>query len=117
VNLKLKQVAARASRANKSLFQGSLASNSRREAMLRCACGEERCRSITFKRSDDEEEEERGEEEWRGEEAKNVGEGPNEEEEAEHERVPRQTQRSHVVVPPIAPAREEDRVLIRPLGD
>jgi hypothetical protein len=29
----------------------------------------------------------------------------------------RQTQRSHVVAPPHAPAREEDRVLIRPVGD
>jgi hypothetical protein len=31
--------------------------------------------------------------------------------------VMRQTQRSHVVAPPIAPAREEDRVMIKPLGD
>jgi hypothetical protein len=48
-----------------------------------------------------------------------VGEGSNEQEgeEAELERVPRQTQRSHVVAPPIVPAREEDRVLIRPLRD
>jgi hypothetical protein len=38
-------------------------------------------------------------------------------EEAELERVPRQTRRSHMVPPPIVPAREEDRVLIRPLGD
>jgi hypothetical protein len=58
----------------------------------------------------------RGEKVRHGEEAENVGEGPNEEE-AELERVPRQTQRSHVVAPPIEPAREEDRVLIRPLGD
>jgi hypothetical protein len=29
----------------------------------------------------------------------------------------RQTQRSHMVAPPIAPAREEDRVLISPLDD
>jgi hypothetical protein len=100
--------------------------------MLRCARGEEGRRSITFQRSDDEEEEQQhgkeeqgaeedqgGEEEWRGGEAENVGEGPNEEEEeeAELERVPRQTQRSHVVAPPIAPVREEDRVLVRPMGD
>jgi hypothetical protein len=31
--------------------------------------------------------------------------------------VARQARRSHVVAPPIAPTREEDRVLIRPLGD
>jgi hypothetical protein len=59
--------------------------------MLRCACGEE----------EEREAEQRGEEE----------------EEAEFERLSRQTQRSHVVAPPITPAWEEDRVLIRPLGD
>jgi hypothetical protein len=92
MNYKLKQARARASRARKSLFQGSSSSNSKREAMLRCACGEEQRRSITFQRSDDEEEEQRGEEEWRGEEAENVGEGPSEEEEeAVLERVLRQT--------------------------
>jgi hypothetical protein len=48
----------------------------------------------------------------RGEEADNVGEGSNEEDEAKLEHVPRQTQRSHVVAPPIAPAREED---LRPI--
>jgi hypothetical protein len=79
--------------------------------MLRCACGEEGRRSIAFQRSDDEEEEEGGEE------AENVREGANDEEEAELERVPRQTRRSRVVAPPIAPAREEDRILTRPLGD
>jgi hypothetical protein len=59
--------------------------------MLRCARGKKQQHSIAFQRSDDEEEEEhRGEEE-------NVGDVPNEEEEeAELERVPRQTQRSHV---------------------
>jgi hypothetical protein len=77
--------------------------------MLRYAHGEEQQRPIAFQRSDDEEqEEERGEEEGRGEEADNVGEGSNEEDEAKLEHVPRQTQRSHVVAPPIAPAREED---------
>jgi hypothetical protein len=30
--------------------------------------------------------------------------------------VPRQTQRRHVVAPPVAPAQEEDRVLIRLVG-
>jgi hypothetical protein len=66
--------------------------------MLRCACDEEQ-RSIAFQRSDDEEEERRGEE------AENVGEGPNEEEEeVEVERVLRQTRRSHVVAPLIASA-------------
>jgi hypothetical protein len=85
MNRKLKQVTARASRASKSLFLGSSSSSSRREAMLRCA---------------------RGEEEQRGEE-----------EDAELECALRQTWRSHVVSPPIAPEREEDRVLIRPLGD
>jgi hypothetical protein len=116
MNCKLKQVMARASRANKSLFQGSSSSSSRREAMLRCARGEEGRRSITFQRSDDEEEEHGAKEEQGGEEAENVGEEPNEEE-AELERVPRQTRRIHMVVPPIAPAQEDDRVLIRPLGD
>jgi hypothetical protein len=72
--------------------------------MLRCVHDEEQC-SITFQRSGDEEKEQRGEE------VENVGE------EAELECVPRQTQRSHVVAPPISSAREEDRVLIRPLGD
>jgi hypothetical protein len=92
--------------------------------MLRCARGEEGRHSIAFQRTDDEEEEScaeeeyGGEEEWHGEEAENVGEEPNEEEEeAKLECLPRQTQRSHVVGPPIAPEREEDRVLIRPLGD
>jgi hypothetical protein len=41
MNHKLKQVAARASRASKSLFQWSSFNSSRQEAMLRCACGEE----------------------------------------------------------------------------
>jgi hypothetical protein len=90
MNRKLKQVTTRASRASKSLFLGSSSSSSRREAMLRCARGEE----------------EHGEEEQRGEE-----------EDAELECALRQTWRSHVVSPPIAPEREEDRVLIRPLGD
>jgi hypothetical protein len=84
-------------------------------------------RAITFQRSDDEEEEQHGEEERRGEDVENVGEGPNKEEdegeeeveseEAEVERVMRQTRRSHVVAPPIALAREEDRVLLKPLDD
>jgi hypothetical protein len=77
--------------------------------MLRCVHDEEWC-SITFQRSGDEEKEQRGEE------VENVGE-EEEGEEAELECVPRQTRRSHVVAPPIASAREEDRVLIRPLGD
>jgi hypothetical protein len=86
--------------------------------MLRCVRGEDEKCPIAFQRSNDEEEEERGEEDRRGEEAENVGEGPNgEEEEAELECVARQARRSHVVAPPIAPTREEDRVLIRPLGD
>jgi hypothetical protein len=124
MNRKLKQVTPRAIMASKSLFQGSSSSSSGREAMLRCARDEQR--SIAFQRSDDEEEEERGEdeergeEERRGEEAENVGDGPNVEEEgeeAELEHVPRLTRRSHMIAPPIAPAREEDRVPIRPLGD
>jgi hypothetical protein len=49
------------------------------ESMFRCACGEEPG-PITFQRSDDEEEEQRGEEERCGEVAENVGERPNEEE-------------------------------------
>jgi hypothetical protein len=95
MNRNLKQVTVRASRANKLLFQGSSSNSSRQRG----------------------EEEQHGEEEQCGEEAENVGEGPNEEEEAELERVPRQTRRSHLVTPPIAPAREEDRVLIRPVDD
>jgi hypothetical protein len=86
-------------------------------------------RAIAFQRSDDEEKEEQySEEERRGEEAENVVEGPNKEEdegdeeveseeEAEVERVTRQTRRRHVVAPPIAPAREEDRFLLKPMGD
>jgi hypothetical protein len=84
--------------------------------MLRCVHPELRDLDIAFQRSDDEEE------------AENVREVPNEEEdegeeevesekEVEVERVMRQTRRSHVVAPPIAPAREENRVLLRPLGD
>jgi hypothetical protein len=42
MNRKLKQVAARTSRASKSLFQGSSSSSSRQEAMLRYACAEEK---------------------------------------------------------------------------
>jgi hypothetical protein len=75
MNHKLKQVVARASRASKSLFKGS-SSSSRREAVLRYVHA-------------DEEEEQRVEEE----EQQCV-------EEAMLERVPRQTQRSHVVTPP-----------------
>jgi hypothetical protein len=89
--------------------------------MLRCVHPELRDRPIAFQRSDDEEEERCGEEEQCGEEAENVGEGPNEEEDdnkeqAKLEHVTRQTPRSHVVAPPIAPAQEEDRVLIKALG-
>jgi hypothetical protein len=58
------------------------------------------------------EEEKRGEEEQHGEKEQH-----GEEEEDELERVPRQTRRSHVVAPPIVPAWEGDRVLIKPLGD
>jgi hypothetical protein len=56
MNHKLKQVAVRASRARKSLFQGSSFSSSRRDAMLRCVRGEEQQCPIVFQRSDDEEE-------------------------------------------------------------
>jgi hypothetical protein len=51
--------------------------------------------------------------EQRIEEEEQCGE---EEEEAELEHVSRQTRRSHVVAPPPVPAREDDRVLIRPVG-
>jgi hypothetical protein len=93
MNRKLKQVAARVTRASKSLFQGSSSSSSRREAMLRCAHGEK-------------EKQQHGEEE----------EEEEEEEEDELERLPR-ARRSHMVAPPIVPAREEDRVLIMSVGD
>jgi hypothetical protein len=83
--------------------------------MLMCV-GDEEQHSIAFQRFDDEEEEQHGEEEWRREEVENVGE-EEKGEEAEFERVPRQTRRRHVVAAPIASAREEDRVLIRPPGD
>jgi hypothetical protein len=94
--------------------------------MLRCVILELRGRPIAFQRSDDEEEE-HGEEERRVEEETNVGEGPNEEkdegeedegeEEAKVERVMRQTRRSHMATPSIAPVWKDDRVLIKPLGD
>jgi hypothetical protein len=61
-------------------------------------------------RTDEDEAEQRIEEE---EEEEQCGE---EEEEAELEHVSRQTRRSHVVAPPPVPAREDDRVLIRPVG-
>jgi hypothetical protein len=104
MNRKLKQVAVSTSRASKSLFQESSSGSSRREAMLRCVCGEEEQRG--------EEEEQRGKEEQGGEE-----ERCGEEEEVELEHLSRQTRMSHVVAPPIAPAREEYRVLIMLLGD
>jgi hypothetical protein len=104
MNRKLKQVAVSTSRASKSLFQESSSGSSRREAMLRCVCGEEEQRG--------EEEEQRGKEEQGGEE-----ERCGEEEEVELEHLSRQTRMSHVVAPPIAPAREEYRVLIMLMGD
>jgi hypothetical protein len=107
MNRKLKQVVARASRASKSLFQGSSSRSNRRETMLRCVDGEEEEQCGEEEEQQHVEEEQAGEQEWHREE----------EEEAELEDVPRQTQRSHMVAPPIAPARQEDRVLIRPLGD
>jgi hypothetical protein len=39
------------------------------------------------------------------------------EEQDELKRMMRQTRRSHVVASPIVPAREDDRVLMKPLGD
>jgi hypothetical protein len=104
-NHKLKQVMTRASRANKLLFQDSSSSSSRREAMLRCVRAEEE-EEQHVKEDQGGEEEQGAKEEERGEE-----------EEAALERVSRQTRRSHVVAPPIALTQEEDRVLIRPLGD
>jgi hypothetical protein len=77
MNRKLKHVVTRVGRASKLLFQGSYSSSNRREAMLRCVRGEKQWHPIAFQRSDDEEEEERGEE------VENVGEGANEEEEEE----------------------------------
>jgi hypothetical protein len=113
MNRKLKQVVARASRASKSLFQGSSSRSNRRETMLRCVDGEEEEEQCGEEEKQQHvEEEQAGEQEWHREEER--GE---EEEEAELEDVPRQTRRSHMVAPPIAPARQEDRVLIRPLGD
>jgi hypothetical protein len=90
MNRKLKQATTRASRTSKSLFKGSSSSSNRREAILSYARGEEEHRPIAFQISDDKEEERHGEE------AKNVGEGPNEEEEAELERVSRQTRTSRL---------------------
>jgi hypothetical protein len=58
----LKRVTVTVSRASKSLFQGTSSSSSRRDAMLRCARGEEQRHPIAFQRSDDEEEQ-HGEEE------------------------------------------------------
>jgi hypothetical protein len=63
MNHKVKQVTVRASRASKSLFQGSSSSGNRREAMIRCARGDEQQSPIAFQRYNDEEEEQRGEEE------------------------------------------------------
>jgi hypothetical protein len=63
MNHKVKQVTVRASRASKSLFQGSSSSGNRREAMIRCARGDEQQSPIAFRRYNDEEEEQRGEEE------------------------------------------------------
>jgi hypothetical protein len=106
----LKQVTARASRANKSLFQGSSSSSNRREAMLSCVHPELRDRPVVFQRSNNEEEEQCGEEDESAEEDES-------EEEAEVECVMRQIRKRHMVAPPIAPTREDDRVLIKPLGD
>jgi hypothetical protein len=60
---------------------------------------------LNYARADEEEEEQ-----LRVEEEEHV-------EEATLERVLRQTRRSHVVSPLLVPTREEDRVLIRPVGD
>jgi hypothetical protein len=60
---------------------------------------------LNYARADEEEEEQ-----LRVEEEEHI-------EEATLERVLRQTRRSHVVSPLPVPTREEDRVLIRPVGD
>jgi hypothetical protein len=101
MNHKLKYVATRVSRASKSFFQRSSSSSIRREAMLRYA------------RAHEEEEQQQCVEE----EEQHCVEEEERIEEAALERVPRQTQRSHVVAPPPAPTWEEDRVLIRPVDD
>jgi hypothetical protein len=61
-------------------------------------------RPIVFQRSDDAQDEQSGEDD-------------DNEEQAELECVMRQIQRSHVVAPSTMPVREEDRVLMKPLGD
>jgi hypothetical protein len=82
--------------------------------MLWCASGEEEEQQGGEEEEEQQhgEEEQGGEEEWHGEE-----DWCGEEEEAELECLPRQIWRSYVVAPHIAPSREEDRVLIRRLGD
>jgi hypothetical protein len=64
----------------------------------------------------DEEEEQQHVEKEQHQRAEEEGEQQRGEEEAALERVPRQTQRRHVVAPPVAPAQEEDGVLIRLVG-
>ena len=134
MNRKFKQAVERVGKASKFAFRGSSSSGSRREALLRCLEPKLTDRPIAFQRSDDEEDERRedeiennnehGEEEVenndeRGEQNENNEDDDSGEDEDGNEVavVRRQIRRSHVVAPPSVPVREEDKVLIKPLGD
>ena len=150
MNRRIKEVANRvvtkASKASKSLFQGSSSSSTRREALMRCLHPELQDTPIALQRSDDEDEEyeggeggeeeeggqedEGGQEEESGQEEEDEGGEEEEEEEEEDDEdslggdsarssefMRLRLRKSHVVCPPSIPTRPDDRVLIIPTGD
>jgi len=133
MNRRIKEVANRvvtkASKASKSLFQGSSSSSTRREALMRCLHPELQDTPIALQRSDDEDEEYEGGEGGEEEEGGQEDEGGEEEEEEDDEDslggdsarssefMRLRLRKSHVVCPPSIPTRPDDRVLIIPTGD
>jgi hypothetical protein len=119
-----KGVALRASKAGKSLFQGSSSSSSRREALLRCVDPDLSGAPIALQRDDHEDEDVDSEEggmeggEEHHEEDDESDEDTTDGDSADGSGVTqKQTRKSHVVAPPSVPTRAEARVLIRPVGD
>ncbi|KAG2543386.1 hypothetical protein PVAP13_9NG742977 [Panicum virgatum] len=128
MNRRIKEVANRvvtkASKASKSLFQGSSSSSTRREALMRCLHPELQDTPIEDEGG---QEDEGGEEEESGQEEEDEG-GEEEEEEDDEDSLGGDSARSsefmrlrlrksHVVCPPSIPTRPDDRVLIIPTGD
>ena len=144
MNRRIKEVANRvvtkASKASKSLFQGSSSSSTRREALMRCLHPELQDTPIALQRSDDEDEEyeggeggqedeggqddEGGEEEESGQEKEDEGGEEEDDEDSlggdstrSSEFMRLRLRKSHVVCPPSIPTRPDDRVPIIPTGD